>query len=139
METPPYFFPQHVRAAVEEGCHVFVAKPVAVDVPGCLSILEEGERSTRDGKVFLVDFQTRTDPFHIEAIRLVHEGALGEIGLIRAFYHDECFLDPLREKTVENLLHRRRGSTTRRSAVPTSSTATFTLSTWRFGSPVTFR
>ncbi len=106
LETPPYFFPQHVRAAVDAGCHVYFAKPVAVDVPGCLSILESGKKSTDSGKVFLVDYQTRTDPFHIEAVRRVHEGALGKIGLIKTFYHDECFLDPPREKTRENVLSR---------------------------------
>jgi predicted dehydrogenase len=106
LETPPYFFPQHARAAVATGCHVYVAKPVAVDVPGSLEILELGSRCTRAGKVFLVDFQTRTDPFHIEAVRRVHAGTIGKLGLLSSFYHDECFADPPRETTVENLLSR---------------------------------
>ena len=38
LETPPYFFPEHARAAVDAGLHVYMAKPVAVDVPGCLEI-----------------------------------------------------------------------------------------------------
>jgi myo-inositol 2-dehydrogenase / D-chiro-inositol 1-dehydrogenase len=104
LETPPYFFPQHARAAVEAGCHVYMAKPVAVDVPGTLSILESGRKSTRDGKVFLIDFQTRTDPFHLEALRKVRDGMLGRVGLLASFYHDECFADPPKAKTIENLL-----------------------------------
>jgi predicted dehydrogenase len=106
LETPPYFFPLHARAAVEAGCHVYMAKPVAVDVPGALAVRELGQRCSRNQKVFLVDFQTRTDEFHREAIRRVHEGLLGKLGLLTAFYHDECFADPPKEKTVENLLHR---------------------------------
>jgi myo-inositol 2-dehydrogenase / D-chiro-inositol 1-dehydrogenase len=106
LETPPYFFPSHAKAAVDAGCHVYMAKPVAVDVPGCLEILAAGRKATRTGKVFLVDFQTRTDEFHIEAIRLTREGMLGKIGLITPFYHDDCFPDPPREKTIEPLLHR---------------------------------
>jgi predicted dehydrogenase len=106
LETPPYFFPSHARAAVDAGCHVYMAKPVAVDVPGCLDILEAGRKATRTQKVFLVDFQTRTDPFHIEAIRRVREGMLGKVGLITPFYHDDCFPDPSKEKTIEPLLHR---------------------------------
>ena len=47
LETPPYFFPIHAQAAVEAGCHVYMAKPVAVDVPGCLRILEAGRAATR--------------------------------------------------------------------------------------------
>jgi len=104
LETPPYFFPQHARAAVEAGRHVYMAKPVAVDVAGTLSILESGRKATRDRKVFLVDFQTRTDPFHIEAIRRVHDGMLGKLCLLSSFYHDECFADPPKGKTIENLL-----------------------------------
>ncbi len=106
LETPPYFFPHHAKAAVAAGCHVYMAKPVAVDVPGCLDILEAGRTSTRHRKVFLVDFQTRTDPYHLEAIRLIREGFLGKIGLITPFYHDDGFLDPPDGKTIENLLNR---------------------------------
>ena len=105
LETPPFFFPEHAHAAVAAGCHVYMAKPIAVDVPGCLSILEDGRTATKNKRVFLVDFQTRTDPFHIEAIKHVHEGMIGKIGLISTYYHDECFEDPPRLKTVENLLH----------------------------------
>jgi predicted dehydrogenase len=36
--SPPYFHPPQVRAAVAAGLHVYLAKPVAVDVPGCQSI-----------------------------------------------------------------------------------------------------
>ncbi len=104
LETPPYFFPKHATAAVEAGCHVFMAKNPAVDVPGCKMIAEAGKRSTANGKVFLIDFQTRTDPYHIEAIKRVHEGILGKIGLISTFYYDQSFEDPPKEATIENLL-----------------------------------
>ena len=104
LEAPPYFFPVHAQAAVEAGCHVYMAKPVAVDVPGTLSILESGRKATRARKVFLVDFQTRTDPFHIEALKRVREGMLGKLCLLSSFYHDECFADPPKGKTIENLL-----------------------------------
>lgn len=106
LETPPYFLPKHARAAVTAGCHVYMAKPVAVDVPGTLEVLELGRRSTQAKKSFLVDFQTRTDPFHIEAVRRVRAGEIGKLGLIASYYHDECFDDPVRGKTVENLLTR---------------------------------
>ena len=36
LETPPCFFPEHVQAAVDAHLHVYMAKPIAVDVPGCL-------------------------------------------------------------------------------------------------------
>jgi len=105
LETPPYFFPIHAEAAVEAGCHVYMAKPVAVDVPGCLRILEAGRAATRKNQVFQVDFQTRADPWHIEGLKKVHDGMLGKLGLIQSFYHDDGFPDPAQEKTIEPLLH----------------------------------
>lgn len=85
--SPPYFHPTQARAAVDAGLHVFLAKPVAVDVPGCHSIAESEAIARRKGRVFLVDFQTRTDPFYREAVRRVHDGALGEVCFGEAAYH----------------------------------------------------
>jgi myo-inositol 2-dehydrogenase/D-chiro-inositol 1-dehydrogenase len=86
IETPPYFHPEQVAAAVAAGKHVFLAKPVAVDVPGCRSILESGERAK--GKVsFLVDFQTRAQPAFQEAAARVHRGDLGAPVLGHVYYH----------------------------------------------------
>jgi myo-inositol 2-dehydrogenase/D-chiro-inositol 1-dehydrogenase len=77
--SPPYFHPAQARAAVDAGLHVYLAKPVAVDVPGCQSIQASGDEARRRGQVFLVDFQTRANDLFIEAVRRVHAGALGEI------------------------------------------------------------
>jgi|CXWL01.1.fsa_nt_gi predicted dehydrogenase len=85
--SPPYFHPAQARAAVEAGLHVYLAKPVAVDVPGCQSIQASGELARRKGLVFLVDFQTRANDLFIEAIRRVHAGALGEMCFGEATNH----------------------------------------------------
>ena len=85
--TPPYFHPQAAAAAVEAGVHVYVAKPVAVDVPGTLSIEASGKLATEKRLCFLVDFQTRAQPFYQEALRLVHGGAIGEFVFGEASYH----------------------------------------------------
>jgi predicted dehydrogenase len=86
VESPPYYHPEHVAAAVAAGKHVFLAKPVAVDVPGCRSIRESGERAK--GKVsFLVDFQTRARPAFQEAAARVHRGEIGVPVLGHVYYH----------------------------------------------------
>lgn len=85
--TPPYFHPEEAAAAVEAGVHVYVAKPVAVDVPGTRSIEASGRKATEKGLCFLVDFQTRVQPFYQEALRLVHGGAIGEFVFGEASYH----------------------------------------------------
>ncbi|MCU0914518.1 MAG: Gfo/Idh/MocA family oxidoreductase [Planctomycetes bacterium] len=91
IESPPYFHPEQAAAAVAAGKHVYVAKPIAVDVPGCLSIEESGKKSTANRKVFLIDFQTRADPFYQEALRRLHEEkALGAVAFGEATYHATC-------------------------------------------------
>jgi len=68
---PALLHPEQVAAAVDAGKHVFLAKPVAVDVPGCLK--HPAEREKAQGKAsFLVDFQTRAQPAFQEAAMRVH-------------------------------------------------------------------
>lgn len=85
--SPPYFHPEQAAAAVDAGKHIYLAKPVAVDVPGCLSISQSGGAASKSGLSFLVDFQTRTDPYYIEAINEVHAGALGILANGDVEYH----------------------------------------------------
>ena len=105
-ETPPYCFPDHVTAAVNAGNHVYLAKPVACDVPGCMAISRAGKKASKNKHVFLVDFQTRTDPFIIEAVKRTHEGLIGELAMISSFYTDGGFPDPPLTDNIESRLQR---------------------------------
>lgn len=87
IETPPYFHPEHANAAVEAGKHVYVAKPVAVDVPGCKSILESAKKAAARNLTFLVDFQSRSQPVFQEAAARVHRGDIGKPALAQIFYY----------------------------------------------------
>jgi len=86
IETPPFFHPEQASAAVDAGKHVFLAKPIAIDVPGCKSIAESGKRATSRKLVFVVDFQTRANEFYREAVRRVHAGDLGRLVMGEANY-----------------------------------------------------
>lgn len=77
--SPPYFHPEQAAAAVNAGKHVYLAKPIAVDVPGCLSIGASAEKAAAKKLCFLVDFQTRTNEFYREAIKRVHDGQIGDL------------------------------------------------------------
>ena len=90
IESPPYFHPEQAAAAVDAGCHVYVAKPLAVDVPGCQSIAASGKRATANKLCFLVDFQTRADKFYMEALKRVRNGALGRFAFGESSYHAGC-------------------------------------------------
>src|SRR5512140_1075437 len=86
IESPPYFHPEQAAEAVGAGKHVYLAKPVAIDVPGCNAIVQAGEKAK--GKLsFFVDFQTRSTPFFVEAARLVHEGAIVKPSFGHVYYH----------------------------------------------------
>ncbi|MFW6163008.1 MAG: Gfo/Idh/MocA family protein [Planctomycetota bacterium] len=87
IQTPPCFHPGQAADAVAAGKHVYVAKPIAVDVPGCQSILASGKQATAKKLVFLVDFQTRANPFYIETVKRVQRGDLGAIVMVDAHYH----------------------------------------------------
>ena len=104
METPPYCFPEHVETTVEAGRHVYIAKPLGCDIPGCLRIRDAAKRATAGKQVFLCDFQTRTDPFFIEGIKRVHEGAIGKVSMISSEYNDESFRDPPKTATAASRL-----------------------------------
>ena len=86
IETPPYFHPIHAAAAVDAGKHVYLAKPIAVDAPGCQTIAASGQRATAKKQVFLVDFQTRADAHFREAVGQVHKGAMGPLVMAEAWY-----------------------------------------------------
>ncbi len=86
IESPPYFHPEQAAAAVEAGRHVYLAKPAAVDVPGCLTIEESGKRATAKKLCFLVDFQTRANKLYQDAAQHVHQGDLGKIIIAEASY-----------------------------------------------------
>src|SRR5437773_6524177 len=72
IATPPYFHPQHLDTAVAAGKHVYLEKPVAVDVAGAKRVLEIGKRA--QGKLSLdVGFQIRDCPPFVELVRRIHE------------------------------------------------------------------
>ena len=86
IESPPYFHPEQAAAAVAAGKHVYLAKPVAVDVPGSVSVAESARFAAQKKQVFFVDFQTRAHPAYQEVVRRVHKGDIGDLISIYAEY-----------------------------------------------------
>jgi predicted dehydrogenase len=86
IESPPYFHPQQAAAAIDAGKHVFMAKPVAIDVPGCQSI-SESARKAKGRLSLVVDFQTRARPVYQEAASRIRRGDIGSPVMAQVFYH----------------------------------------------------
>jgi predicted dehydrogenase len=85
IATPPYYHPQHLETVVAGSKHVYLEKPVAVDVPGAKRVIEIGKRA--QGKLSLdVGFQIRDCPPFVELVRRIHAGALGTIVCGEAYY-----------------------------------------------------
>ena len=85
IATPPFYHPEHLDACVSAGKHVYCEKPVAVDVPGALKVIEIGKRA--EGKLSLdVGFQIRDCPPFVELVQRIHKGALGKIICGEAHY-----------------------------------------------------
>ncbi|MDP3072573.1 MAG: Gfo/Idh/MocA family oxidoreductase [Opitutaceae bacterium] len=104
VETPPFFIPEHVTAAVEAGLHVYMAKPVAADVPGALRIEAAGRRATRQQRCFLVDYQLPTDPVNLEVAARIRDGGLGQIVRVVTTGHCGPQKDPPKTANMESRL-----------------------------------
>ncbi len=104
LETPCYFLPEQATAAVAAGKHVYMAKPVAVDVPGALSVLAAGQEARRRKQCFLIDYQIPTDPVNVETVRRIHAGGLGKIVHLRSTGIAGGLKDPPKTETIESRL-----------------------------------
>jgi myo-inositol 2-dehydrogenase / D-chiro-inositol 1-dehydrogenase len=87
IETPPIFHPEQAAEAVKAGKHVYCAKPIAVDVPGCLSFKSTGQLAAEKNLSFWVDFQTRAQEVFQEVARRVHAGDIGTPAFAQVFYY----------------------------------------------------
>lgn len=77
VESPPYFHPEQAVATLDAGMHLYLAKPIAVDVPGCMAIVEAAKRNS--GKLSAwVDFQTRANESFQGAAQRIHQGFIGK-------------------------------------------------------------
>lgn len=104
LEEPSYFCPEHAQAAVMAGLHVYMAKPIAVDVPGCLAVQSTAQAATGKGLAFLVDYQMSTDPANREVRERVAHNGIGKISQISTIGISQGHEDPPLQTTIENRL-----------------------------------
>lgn len=106
LQTPPYFFPGYAQAALDAGLHLYVAKPISIDVPGTQKMRELIARATRERKVFMADYQMPKDPVNVEVAKRIHAGALGKLQTIfsSGWAGGNGYQDPPREASAANRL-----------------------------------
>lgn len=106
LETPPYFLPQYAQDAVAAGLHVYMAKPVAADVPGCLRVQAAAQQATKMKRCFLVDYQLPTDPANQEVYSRLRSEGFGKIAHVTTTGICGGFPDPPRTANLESRLRR---------------------------------
>jgi predicted dehydrogenase len=86
LASPPGFRPQHLRASVEAGKHVFAEKPMAVDVAGVKSVLESAKLAKQKNVAIQHGFCWRFAPGVREAYGKILSGELGRVFSIYGTY-----------------------------------------------------
>ena len=87
IATPPGFKPQQFEYAVDNGKHVFMEKPLAVDAPGVRRVLASVEESKRQNLMVGIGLHRRHEPRYIETVKRLHDGAIGDIILQRVYWN----------------------------------------------------
>lgn len=79
LATPPGFRPEHLRAAVDAGVHVFMEKPVAVDPVGVRVVIDASAKADAEGLSIVAGTQRRHQASYLETMQRIHDGAIGEL------------------------------------------------------------
>jgi predicted dehydrogenase len=87
LATPPHFRPAHLKYAVDKGKHVFVEKPIGVDVPGVHSVMATCELAKKKGLTIVSGLCWRYAPNVKETIARIQDGAIGDIIAIESSYN----------------------------------------------------
>ena len=79
LASTPHFRPEHLRASVEAGKHIFCEKPVAVDAPGVRSVIESSEKAKEKGLSLVSGLCWRYHPGKKATFEQLQNGAIGDI------------------------------------------------------------
>jgi len=82
---PPGFRPDHYRAAIEAGKHVFMEKPCCVDAPGFRSVMQTNKLADQKKLKVVVGLNIRHDFRVIETVKRVRDGTVGKVQFLRAY------------------------------------------------------
>ena len=87
LTSPPGFRPMQYAAAIKAGKHVFMEKPCCVDAPGFRSLMETNKLADQKKCKVVVGLQRRHDESFIQGIREIHDGKIGKVLFLRAYWN----------------------------------------------------
>lgn len=87
LATPPHFRPEQFAYAIEKGKHVFIEKPISVDMPGAERIAATCEIAAQKGLSVVSGLCWRYDLGVNETMLRIQDGAIGDIVAIESNYN----------------------------------------------------
>ncbi len=87
LATPPGFRPMQFEEAVRQGKHVFMEKPVCVDAPGFRKVMAAAQEAKKKNLKVGVGLQRHHQLGYIETMKRLHDGAIGDIVAMRAYWN----------------------------------------------------
>jgi predicted dehydrogenase len=84
VATPDHWHALTTIAAVKAGAHVYVEKPTGHTILESRAMVNAARSA---GRVVQVGLHRRIGPHHVSGLKFLKSGAVGEIGMIRAFAH----------------------------------------------------
>lgn len=84
IATPDHWHALNTIEALKAGAHVYVEKPTGHTVNESIAMLQTA-RAT--GGVVQVGLHRRIGPHHVNAMKFLKSGAVGEVGMVRLFAH----------------------------------------------------
>ncbi|MEO1497034.1 MAG: Gfo/Idh/MocA family oxidoreductase [Planctomycetota bacterium] len=87
LATPPHFRPDHLDYAVEKGKHVFVEKPISVDMAGAARVTAACETAANKGLAIVSGLCWRYDRGVNETMDRIAGGEIGDIVAIESSYN----------------------------------------------------
>lgn len=102
LTTFAAFRPTHFEYAVQKGVNVFMEKSFATDAPGVRRLLKASAESEKKNLKVGAGFMWRHSKARQEVIRRIHEGAIGDVNLLRIYrVHGPVHCQPLPKGTNE--------------------------------------
>jgi phthalate 4,5-cis-dihydrodiol dehydrogenase len=98
IATPHQYHLRHVRAAVANGKHVMVEKPMALALEDCQAMIDAARAA---GVVLLVGHSHSFDAPYLATRRLIASGAHGDLGMITAVNFTDFLYRPRRPEELD--------------------------------------
>ena len=99
LATPPGFRPQHLKAAVAAGKHIFCEKPMATDAPGVRTVLAAVEEAKKKSLSLVAGFCYRYNHGVCAIMEQIQDGAIGEVKAIYTTYNTGSVWSPFPRQT----------------------------------------